>query len=315
MFKVKRGLTPLQYFLVAGFGFFGATEAVLVLPILAAGEQPLWLSATDTIALLTGSITAAALAAVYAQLKEGERAAEERSREGRRQDALRLDSFHAHFGSLEVRSQRNLAYPYLKFLCADADRLRDYAAYWVNGFAHAVAIPSVEDMQRIFKAPDRDAGNAYDRWAGQKFEDYDMAVSAMVSFFSRLAMEVRQTSAVAPAAQLREAVGPFFWDSYWRPVLLDLADACALAAQELEIQKPPPYFVKALKDFDVALGCKAADDMSRDVTELVRLVRESERYCTSVAARPELATAESGQTEVQREHRIAELSRHLGVTA
>ena len=57
------------------------------------------------------------------------------------------------------------------------------------------------------------------------------------------------------------------------------------------------------------------DDMRRDVTELVRLVRESERYCTSVAAKPDLATAASSEAEVQREHRIAELSRHLGVTA
>lgn len=47
---------------------------------------------------------------------------------------------------------------------------------------------------------------------------------------------------------------------------------------------------------------------------LVGLVRQSERYCASVASRPELATAESHAQEVQRELRIAELSARYGIT-
>jgi hypothetical protein len=56
------------------------------------------------------------------------------------------------------------------------------------------------------------------------------------------------------------------------------------------------------------------DDMRSDVTELVRLVRESERYCTSVGLQPSLATEDSHLVEQRREHRISELSRHLGVS-
>lgn len=55
--------------------------------------------------------------------------------------------------------------------------------------------------------------------------------------------------------------------------------------------------------------------MQKELSELVGLVRQSERYCATVAARPELATAESHSLEVQREHRIAELSARYGITS
>lgn len=57
------------------------------------------------------------------------------------------------------------------------------------------------------------------------------------------------------------------------------------------------------------------DEMRNNTTELIRLVRESAIYCATVAARPDLATAESHQKEVAREVRISELSRRLGITA
>lgn len=51
------------------------------------------------------------------------------------------------------------------------------------------------------------------------------------------------------------------------------------------------------------------EKMKTELSELVRLVRQSERYCTMVAERPELATADSHGQELQREQRIAELTR------
>ena len=57
------------------------------------------------------------------------------------------------------------------------------------------------------------------------------------------------------------------------------------------------------------------DEIRRDRNELVHLVRQSERYLTSIAAKPELASDETHKAEIQREHRIAEQSKHLGVTA
>ena len=57
------------------------------------------------------------------------------------------------------------------------------------------------------------------------------------------------------------------------------------------------------------------ENMRKELSELVGLVRMSERYCTSVAARPDLATDESNATEVKREQRIAELSAKLGITS
>ena len=56
------------------------------------------------------------------------------------------------------------------------------------------------------------------------------------------------------------------------------------------------------------------ENIQKELSELVALVRQSERYCASVATRPELATSESHALEVQREHRIAELSARYGIT-
>jgi hypothetical protein len=56
-------------------------------------------------------------------------------------------------------------------------------------------------------------------------------------------------------------------------------------------------------------------NMQLELNELVRLVRLSERYCTSVAAKPELASTQSHASELERELRIAEISRRYGITS
>lgn len=55
------------------------------------------------------------------------------------------------------------------------------------------------------------------------------------------------------------------------------------------------------------------DSMRRELSELVRLVRESANYCTSVASRPELASPDSHELELRREQRIAELRSKYGL--
>lgn len=57
------------------------------------------------------------------------------------------------------------------------------------------------------------------------------------------------------------------------------------------------------------------DTMRLELNELVRLVRESERYCASVAHRPELASSSSHNKELARALRIIELSARYDVTA
>ncbi len=56
------------------------------------------------------------------------------------------------------------------------------------------------------------------------------------------------------------------------------------------------------------------EKIQKELSELVGLVRQSERYCASAASRPELTTSESHALEVQREHRIAELSARYGIS-
>lgn len=57
------------------------------------------------------------------------------------------------------------------------------------------------------------------------------------------------------------------------------------------------------------------ENMRKEISELVNLVRQSERYCTSVVSRPDLATEASHAIEVQREQRIAELSAKYGISS
>ncbi|MGP3508390.1 hypothetical protein FRC97_00215 (plasmid) [Paracidovorax citrulli] len=58
----------------------------------------------------------------------------------------------------------------------------------------------------------------------------------------------------------------------------------------------------------------AFEVIKKELSELVGLVRESERYCVTVASRPDLATAETHALELGRERRIAELSARYGIT-
>lgn len=57
------------------------------------------------------------------------------------------------------------------------------------------------------------------------------------------------------------------------------------------------------------------EKIPKDLSELVRLIRLSERYCTAIAARPELVTPESHEAELARERRIADLSHLYGITS
>ena len=53
--------------------------------------------------------------------------------------------------------------------------------------------------------------------------------------------------------------------------------------------------------------------MQQDLTELVRLVREHERYCAAVMQDATNATDESRSRHVDRARRIDELSRRYGI--
>ena len=53
--------------------------------------------------------------------------------------------------------------------------------------------------------------------------------------------------------------------------------------------------------------------MQKELSELLGLLRQSERYCATVASNPGLATQDTHILEVHREHRIAELSGRYGI--
>jgi hypothetical protein len=55
------------------------------------------------------------------------------------------------------------------------------------------------------------------------------------------------------------------------------------------------------------------EQMKHELSELVRLVRESATYCAQVAAKPALITDESHAREIARELRIVELQVRYGI--
>lgn len=254
---------PLAFAALAGGAFFLFTQALLICIPLAAGESIVVLKAGDTIALMAGSITAAGLTAIYFQVLEAERAAETRAQEVQRQDALRLDAFHAQFG--EVRRQRNLAYAYLAYLMSKPELMRNYARYWMLSYSFDVEVPSVDDLRKIFGEKGRPAGNTYDLFADLGFLEYDAAISAMTSFFVRLSIEVRRSLephgglSLTTDVEIREALSPFFWNSYWREGLMALSSACdSVVNLEGQGKVEDAYFFKPLQDLDQLLFCGPA---------------------------------------------------------
>lgn len=55
------------------------------------------------------------------------------------------------------------------------------------------------------------------------------------------------------------------------------------------------------------------ESMRRELSELVRLVRDSASYCATVSREPGLITTASHAAELQREQRIAELRARYGL--
>lgn len=78
----------------------------------------------EIIALSTGAITAAGLAAIFVQIDAARRASTEREDQQRKDITCRADQLHADFNTKEMRDHRNRAYHYLKFLNNDANRER-----------------------------------------------------------------------------------------------------------------------------------------------------------------------------------------------
>jgi hypothetical protein len=254
---------PLVIATIAGAVFFSVVELILIVPSLVTGSGIKFLSPTDTISLLTGTVTAAGLSAVAAQVMESARNAEARTLELRRQSALQLDSLHAHFNSVEMRKHRNIAYLYLRFLMDSEGSMATYARYWIADMDITIAR---NDFILMAKAPVNDSSNPFAELVEVTFIDCDAAVSSIVAFYTRLSSHILQSfpdidnaDAKLDAATI-EAFSPFFW-TYWQNRLKALSDECQKVYQQEAQSKglSAPFFRKPFERLDRHLGSKSSN--------------------------------------------------------
>lgn len=230
---------PIAYGIYAGLAFLAVAEVLLAFVPWLRGQDIRLLKNADTIALLSGVVTAFGLSALFFQLKAAALAEAQRAQDAKRQSALQLDGLHAHFNSQEMRAHRNLAYDFLRYLLRHPDDLKAYARYWVLDVYYAGHVPTRQQIDQLFGAPAEAGSNPLPAGAERSFDDYDKAVSSIVAFYVRLSLHVgpisspQQTDSAAVLDDFaREAVGPFFWSPYWRTKLLALAQACEDAVLE-----------------------------------------------------------------------------------
>lgn len=232
---------PLVFSILIGVAFFLVTEFILIFPYPFNRVEIDPLTPSDLISLLTGAVTAAGLAGIYAQILA-------RTDDARRNSALQLDSLHAYFNSTQMRENRTLAFVYLSFLLQDQVAFEQYAKYWINSAGCVGATPNKNDLRKIFPHESKQNCNVYDDWAKRPFLEYDAAVSAVISFFVRLAVHLKQSELANQLSDdTREAVSPFFWHSYWREKVMPFADLCVEIQNDKLSEFELPYFVIPLR--------------------------------------------------------------------
>lgn len=265
---------PLLVAAVVGALFVVVTLAAIYIPSPLVMYQRSPLGKAELIALMTGGATAAGLVVLFRQMQESESRAEARAEDIRRQNAVHLDSMHAFFSSPEMRKNRSLANGFLEALLEEGVEweLAGYARHWTLEEKYKPSQRVSARLRSLYELHMNVEVGQSTASEGHVFVQCDAAVSAMVSFFTRLSVHLRDVmDAESYPAHfedlLRDSVGPFFWTYYWGGKLLPLATACEEAAknhnEKLDQEKEqnrsgnrrecrfaPPAFIGPLRTLD-----------------------------------------------------------------
>lgn len=258
--------SPAGFALIAGSLFLLIAEAVLIGPGPYGRGTIIQLNATDTIALLAGTVTAMGLAAIYFQVLEAGRSARAHAIDAQRQSALHLDALHATFNAMY--DERTVAYSYLKMLCNNPRMMEAYARYWITDVGFNPPMPPANDIDQSAIGPPVESDVPYcDRDAERTFREQDRAVSTMVSFFVRLSVHLRVTlngrNILEPADDLmKEAAAPFYWNSYWSLLFIPFMEACELVYRTSDAKFEYPHFLVPLRRLEKLLGCRSRNAAS-----------------------------------------------------
>lgn len=198
--------------------YLGVVQTILWAQAWLAGKKIVPLNSTDTIALMSGSITAAGLAALYAQIRESARATKLARDTEMKLAAAQVDNLHVAFNQPDLHRNRDLAWRYLAHLENHKDQLPVFARSWVLGEVRpSVPPPEIEESAPSYGITD--------------FSHYIWSISNIIAFFVRLESHLALHRAYLTDTRPDVIAGPFFW-SYWRNGLLKIANECEVIYEQ-----------------------------------------------------------------------------------
>jgi hypothetical protein len=236
------GLHTLLWALSAFAGFIIITELVICAPLLISGTSVGPMPAAEVISLLSGAVTAAALAAVYLQVRDARRNAAQQIIEV----AVRADQLHAEFNSTDMRKHRDRAYTHLKLLDNDRAALAALAEAWIYDRPYATAN---NEWSRVAEA----AGATKTAEAYRAMDETLWSISCMVAFYVRVEAYLRTNDAHFKQRQESTStlLGPFYWQ-YWANAgirrLVEASDEAYRKDPKQAIEEP--YYVTPLRRLD-----------------------------------------------------------------
>lgn len=258
--RVQRRVHPVLFAAACAAAYLLTIEAVALWPVWIGGAGTITrMTDANLISLLTGTVTAAGLAALYSQLINANDAAQTRALEAafaqlelNRAAALRADRLHVDFNSSEMRRQRGLAWRYLKFLreAGNGRLLTRFVQCWISDDAASHGDEEYLPMPAIPGGATTSA-------------EYEAAVSFVIAFFVRLNTHVQlldQDQRSDPSL-IADFLAPFFWWQ-WRGVLEMLAIEC-INQERRPVDNPGVYyFVKPLAQL-IAVATTAVPGWAR----------------------------------------------------
>jgi hypothetical protein len=217
---------------IAGVVFFAVAQGVLLAAACYAGTQTAVLKPADILSLLTGTLTAMGLTAIFASFQQANREA-----------ALRLDELYVAFNSADMQRHRDLAWTYLDKLL-EVKKVKGHPKYWredhINAFSH----------WWVNSAGNAPSGRELEIDDPASTNDYTWAVTAMITFYVRLEnhFATHFPEGQPGSSEFERATGPFVWN-YWADRLLDLAEACSEVhvLPERHGRQIKPYFETPLQ--------------------------------------------------------------------
>lgn len=186
----------------------------------------------DTIALLTGAVTAAALSAIYLQLREARKEEEARDELRNRELAYKADQLHAEFNSPEMRRHRDIAYPYIGFLNENGQtsRLTELAKSWILD-DHPGPVPEIP----------------FDELGKLKYGDYSMSFGCMLAFFVRVSAHLRLNEKYLDFEDITEITESFYWSHWKRKGLVKFVEEIKRYHKDVGYDIPRPYFIDGIE--------------------------------------------------------------------